>query len=285
MNKKDVTAVQPVIPLYPDKAPGSENWDWEEKESAKELYNLPVIYNVVNPTLTPYLPEPSIANGTSVIICPGGAFHILSIEKEGTEVAKWLNRQGITAFILKYRLAESLTDDPKKEYKPKMQGDIKKFNEGISTVVNMAIQDGKKAVEYVRTHADDYNIDPTRIGLLGFSAGGTVTMGVGFTYTSQNRPDFLAALYPYMTPLNKTSVPKDAPSIFICAASDDELGLAPQSTELYNEWLAAGKSAELHIYNKGGHGFGMSKQSLPVDNWIERFGDWIKNEINYTEHV
>lgn len=266
---------QKVISLYPGKAPGSETWNWQEKESSNNQFNTHVVYNVVNPTLTAYLPDPALANGTAVVVCPGGAFHILSIESEGSDVAKWLNAKGVAAFVLKYRLVHSQTDDPVKELMPKMN-DKKTLDQENDSVVTMAITDGKKAIEYVRSHAGVYGINPARIGLMGFSAGGTVTMGVGFTYTSANRPDFLAPVYPYTGALKQTAVPNDAPPIFICAATDDQLGFASQSSNLYNNWIAAGKPAELHMYAKGGHGFGMRKQGLPVDTWIDRFGDWLQ---------
>ncbi|WP_229311518.1 alpha/beta hydrolase [Larkinella rosea] len=110
---------------------------------------------------------------------------------------------------------------------------------------------------------------------MGFSAGGTVTMGVGYGYSAENRPDFLAPVYPYMTPFADKTVPADAPPLFVVAASDDQLNLAPHSVKLYSDWLTARKSAELHMYTKGGHGFGMRKQNIPADRWIERFGDWL----------
>jgi acetyl esterase/lipase len=266
-----------VIPLYKGNAPGSETWNWQEQESSNNLFNTHVVYNVVNPTLTAYLPDPARATGTAVVICPGGAFHTLSIESEGSDVAKWLNKKGVAAFVLKYRLVHSMTDDPVKELMPKL-ADIKKLDQENDSVVTMAIADGKKAVEYVRSHAAEYDINPSRIGLMGFSAGGTVTMGVAFSYTAANRPDFLAPIYLYTGALKNTTIPKDAPPIFICAATDDQLGFASQSSNLYNDWIAAGKPAELHMYAKGGHGFGMRKQNLPVDTWIERFGDWLNQQ-------
>jgi len=265
---------QKIIPLYPAKAPGSEHWNWKEAESKNNLFNTRVIYNVVEPTLTAYLPDPAIANGTAVVICPGGAFHILSMDSEGIDVAKWLNTKGVTAFVLKYRVVRSLTDNPVKELIPKMS-DKKTLDLENDSVVTMAIADGKKAIEYVRSHATGYNINPKRIGLMGFSAGGTLTMGVGFSYTPENRPDFLAPIYPYMGALSKTIIPADAPPLFVCSAADDQLGISPQSVKLYADWQAAGKVAEIHVYSKGGHGFGMRKQNLPVDHWIERFGDWL----------
>lgn len=265
---------QQVVSLYNGKAPGTEKWTWTEKAKYYSMMQDTIVYNVSQPTLTVYLPDSSVANGTAVIICPGGAFHQLSIGSEGSWVAKWLNKKGVTAFVLRYRLVRSLTDDPVTETFSKMN-DKAKLDKENDSVVTMAIADGKKAIEYVRTHAPEYHINPKRIGIMGFSAGGTVTMGVGYTYNESNRPDFLAPVYFYRNALGPQSVPKDAPPIFICAASDDQLGFATHSSNLYNEWLAAGKSAELHMFSKGGHGFGMHRQGLPSDKWIESFGEWL----------
>jgi acetyl esterase/lipase len=160
---------QQIIQLYDGKAPGSEKWTWEEKLNTSNLIHIPVVYNVVQPTLTVFLPPASLANGTAVIIAPGGAFHILSIESEGTDVAKWLAAKGVAAFVLKYRLVHCLTDDPVGEMFKKM-GDFKKLDEENDSIVTMAIADGLKAVTYVRSHAADYNINPKRIGFMGFSA-------------------------------------------------------------------------------------------------------------------
>jgi lysophospholipase L1-like esterase/acetyl esterase/lipase len=233
-----------------------------------------VIYNVAQPTLTAYLPPAAMANGTAVIVAPGGAFHILSWDSEGTDVAKWLNTKGVAAFVLKYRLVHMPTDDPFGDLLKKMN-DFKKLDEENDSVVNMAIADGLKAIEYVRSHAAGYNINPKRVGIMGFSAGGTLTMGTVFNSTAASRPDFAAPIYPYMNALKNQAIPADAPPLFICAASDDELGLASHSSNLYNKWIGANKVAELHMYEKGGHGFGMRKQDIPTDTWMERFGDWL----------
>jgi acetyl esterase/lipase/lysophospholipase L1-like esterase len=269
-----VAQAQQPIRLYEGKAPGSEAWTWGEKENFSETWKTQVVYNVADPTLTAYLPNPNNANGTAVVIAPGGGFHALSINSEGVEVAKWLNAKGITAFVLKYRLVHSLTDDPAGELTGKMNK--KPLDEANAIETAMCIADGKKAVEYVRTHATDFKIDPKRIGFMGFSAGGYVTMGVGLTYTPENRPDFLAPVYPYMGALSKKPVPTDAPPLFVVVANDDQLQLAPASAAIYGDWLAAKKSAEMHVYAKGGHGFGMRKQDLPSDTWIERFGEWLE---------
>ncbi|MBC6991991.1 GDSL-type esterase/lipase family protein [Hymenobacter sp. BT491] len=266
---------QQVIPLYTGKAPGSETWTWTEKENTQNMFNTRVVYNVTSPTLTAYLPSPSQATGTAIIICPGGGFHTLSIDSEGNDVAKWLQAKGVAAFVLKYRLVHSLTDDPVKESFA-LFSDRKKLDAINAPVVPLAIADGKKAMEYVRSHAQELGILPNQIGLMGFSAGSTVAAGVGYSYTAANRPDFLAPMYAYLGALPKQPVPTDAPPLFAAAASDDQLGLAPQSVQLYSDWLAAGKPAELHVYAKGGHGFGMRQQSLPTDTWIDRFGEWLK---------
>jgi len=265
---------QKVIQLYNGKAPGSEKWTWNEKENSKNMFNAKVVYNVAQPTLTAYLPAGGIQTGTAVIVAPGGAFHTLSIESEGIDVAKWLNAKGVAAFVLKYRLVLMNTEDPIGEVMKKM-GDFKKLDEENDTVVTMAIADGLKAIEYLRSHATEYNVNPKRIGFMGFSAGGTVTMGTVFNYTSTNRPDFAAPVYAYMNALKKQDIPADAPPLFICAASDDQLGMATHSSDLYNVWIGAKKIAELHMYEKGGHGFGMRKLDIPTDTWIERFGDWL----------
>ena len=271
-----VAHAQRVIALYEGKAPGSESWTWSEAESTKNRFNTRVVYNVSTPTLTAYLPDPSVATGTAVVVAPGGAFHTLSIDSEGIDVAKWLAAKGVAAFVLKYRVVRSLTDDPVGELMGKMQ-DFKKLDEENAPVVPLSIADGKRAMEYVRSHAAQFGLRTDRIGLMGFSAGGTVTMGVGFDYTAASRPDFLAPIYPYLGTgaIAKQTVPADAPPLFVCAATDDQLKLAPHSTKLYNDWIAAGKSAELHMYLKGGHGFGMRKQNLPTDTWIDRFGEWL----------
>ena len=264
---------QKLIQLYNGKAPGSETWNWEEKEYFNEMTKQRMVYNVVQPTLAVYEPPKEKSTGTAVVIAPGGGFHILSIDSEGINVAKWLNEKGITAFVLRYRLVQSFTNDPFMEM---MQAIQKGVQDTTTThVIQMGINDGLEAVRYVRKNAAQYGIDPKKIGIIGFSAGGTVTTGVTLQYNAESRPDFSAPIYPYTGAFPQVTVPKDAPPMFILAASDDQLMLAPHSIKLYNDWIAAGKSAELHLYSKGGHGFGMRTQNLPSDHWIERFADWL----------
>ncbi|SHN11457.1 GDSL-type esterase/lipase family protein [Mucilaginibacter sp. OK098] len=263
-------AQQKVIQLYNGAAPGSENWAYNEKE-----VNTPysIVYNVSHPTLTAYLPDPAIATGTAVIVCPGGGFYILGMKDEGVEVARWLNKKGVAAFILKYRLAQSLTDNPGQELTENMKKSD--FVDKIKAIIPFSVADGKEAIKYVRAHAADYGVSTNKVGIIGFSAGGTVAASSAFNYTADNRPDFVAPIYAYMPPALQGSIAGDAPPMFICAATNDELGLASHSADLYSKWLASKHVAELHIYEKGGHGFGLRKQNIPTDTWIDRFGDWL----------
>jgi predicted peptidase len=264
---------QKVIQLYEGAAPGSESWTWTEAENDSNLWQTKVVYNVSKPTLTIFQPQDGKANGTAVIIAPGGAFHALSINSEGNDVAKKLVEKGVTCFVLKYRLARSFTTDPVKEVTAKWGK--KEFDEANAATIPLAIADGREAVAYVRKHADEFNVLPSRVGIMGFSAGGTVASGTLFNYTRGNRPDFAAPIYPYFPKDMLAAVAKDAPPLFILTASNDGLGLAPHSVELYSAWLNAKRDAELHMYARGDHGFGMKTQNLPTDKWIERFTEWL----------
>ena len=265
-----------TIPLYDGPAPGSEGWGWQEAENSKNGWNTRIVYNVSQPSLTVFRPEAGKSNGTSMVICPGGAFRALSIDSEGFDVARWLASKGVTCFVLKYRLVRSLTDDPVKE----MAGDwgTPKFEQETRKVLPLCIADGRNAIDWVRRHVDEYGLDPNRIGIMGFSAGGTVAASTAYGYERGNRPDFIAPIYPFFPTEMQGSLPQDAPPAFFAAASDDGLDLAPHSVSLYNQWLKQKTSAELHLYSKGGHGFGMRKQNLPSDNWIERFGEWLQTQ-------
>jgi acetyl esterase/lipase len=270
-----VVAQQEVVPLYPGAARGSENWKQQETELRSNLWQTPIVFNVSKPTLTVFRPDPAKANGTAVVICPGGGFIALSIESEGFQVARWLADRGVTCFVLKYRLIEAHTEDPTRELMSLMP----KLQEMAGPVIKFALDDGQTAVGYVRQHAQQYGVRSDRIGIMGFSAGGTVTASVAYNYTPETRPDFAAPIYlQYEWTIKSNGVPADAPPMFIAAASDDQLGLAAHSVSLYQDWMAAKKSAELHIYAKGGHGFGMRKQNIPTDHWIDRFADWLDAE-------
>lgn len=268
-----INAQQKVVSIYDGAAPGSESWNWNEAENDNNMWQTKVVYNVSKPTLTVFAPEANTANGTAVIICPGGAFYALSINSEGNDVANWLVKKGVTCFVLRYRLVHITSNDPTAEV-AKVMGKPE-FEEQTGKVIPLSLEDGRTAIAYVRKHAAEYNIDPNRIGIMGFSAGGTVASSAAFNYTKENKPDFVAPVYPYFPKEMQGTVANDAPPMFIAAATDDELGLAPHSVDLYTKWTSARKDAELHLYNKGGHGFGMRVKNLPSDKWIERFGDWL----------
>ncbi len=272
-----------VIKVWPGPPPGSEDWAAKRSESEIMSNGLKVIHNVVEPTLTPFLPDPSKANGTAVIICPGGGFRILAFQHEGVQVAQWLSERGVAAFVLKYRLVDTgVTEDDLRKGMSKLMAGIGKADDmdkyaGLKDdpetmqVVPLAVADGKQAIKLVRSRAAEWNIAPDRIGIMGFSAGAGVTTGVVLECDAESRPNFAAPIYGGI--LSGRTVAPDAPPLFVLAANDDLL--AGSSIGIATRWKEAKRPVELHIYAKGGHGFGMKKQNLPVDHWIERFGEWL----------
>jgi acetyl esterase/lipase len=269
-----LAAAQDVIPLYSATPTGSAQENYPEKEYFSKVWNTEVVSNVTKPSLTVFKPSPELRNGTALVICPGGGFMALSITSEGSDVAKYVAAKGVTAFVLKYRLAHT-GEDATQEFVA-MLADEKKFQEMLGKIVPLAVADGLAAVTYVRQHASEWGVSPDRVGIIGFSAGGAVTAGVAFHYAPEGRPAFVAPIYAGGEGFKDASVPADAPPMFVAAATDDQLGLAPESVALYEKWTGAHKSAELHLYAKGGHGFGMRKQNLPTDHWIDRFADWLE---------
>ncbi|MGA9979106.1 MAG: alpha/beta hydrolase [Candidatus Sulfotelmatobacter sp.] len=269
-----LAAAQDVIPLYPATPPGSTNETYPEKEYFSKVWNTEVVANVTKPSLTVFKPAPGLKNGTALVICPGGGFMALSINSEGNDVAKFMAARGVTAFVLRYRLAHT-GEDATQEFVT-MLADRPKFHELLAQIVPLAVADGLAAVTYVRQHASEWGVSPDRVGIIGFSAGGAVAAAVAFHYTPEGRPAFVAPIYAGGEDFKDAVVPADAPPMFIAAATDDQLGLVPTSIALYQKWTAAHKSAELHIYAKGGHGFGMHPQNLPTDHWIDRFTDWLE---------
>jgi len=269
-----LAAAQDVIPLYPATPPGSAQENYPEKEYFSKIWNTEVVSNVTKPSLMVFKPTAALRKGTAVVICPGGGFMALSIASEGTDVAKYLAARGVTAFVLKYRLAHT-GEDATQEFTA-LIADRQKFMDFVGKDIPLAIADGLAAVTYVRQHASEWGVSPDRVGIVGFSAGGAVTAGVAFQYAPEGRPAFVAPIYAGGERFNDATVPADAPPMFVVAATDDQLGLAPASVALYQKWTEAHKSAELHMYAKGGHGFGMRKQNLPTDHWIDRFADWLE---------
>lgn len=261
---------QNIIPI-PHETSENTTWVGEEKEYFSDIWQTPVVTNVSVPTMELFQPENP--NGVSVIIAPGGGLYALSIESEGTAVAKWLNKKGITAFVLKYRLVPT-GEDGVKEISEEGATNPQRIGERVAPVMPLSIADGLSAITYVRSNASSLKLDPNKIGFMGFSAGGAVTMGVTYNYGEANRPDFIVPVYPWTTVLPVQPAPKNAPPMLVICASDDPLGLASGSVELYSSWLKIQKPVGLHMYAKGGHGFGMKKQGLPSDDWIQLFYDW-----------
>lgn len=267
---------QQVIQLKPPGATGVVETN-TEKQYFSKAWNTEIVSGVTQPSLTVYKPAPgSISKGVGIVICPGGGFMALSINSEGVDVAKWLSGRGVTAFVLKYRLAPT-EGDAAEEFQRLWSGDKAKLHEMLDKAIPLAAADGRFAVEYVKQHAAEFSLSPDRIGIMGFSAGGTVTAAAALQYSRDSRPAFAAPIYAAISFLNQ-AVPEDAPPIFIAAASDDNLGLAPDSVHLYEMWTAAQHSAELHMYAKGGHGFGMRITGLPAQQWIDQFWNWLTLE-------
>jgi acetyl esterase/lipase len=268
-----LASAQEVISLYNGTPPGSTPESYPEKQYFSKSWNTEVVANVTKPSLTVFKASPESKNGTAVIVAPGGGFMALSINSEGNDVAKYLAAKGFTAFVLKYRIAHT-GDDATEEFAA-LYKDRAKFSDTVGKVIPLSIADGLAAVTYVRQHASEWGVSPDRVGIIGFSAGGTVALGAAYQYPPEGRPAFVAPIYAAAGRLKDLSIPADAPPMFIAAATDDNLGLAPDSVALYETWTSAHKSVELHMYAKGGHGFGMHKNNIPTDHWIDRFADWL----------
>jgi acetyl esterase/lipase len=248
-----------VVNIWPGVAPGSEHWTQKERT----IENTPVgtvIFNVVTPTVTAYLPERAKATGTGVIIAPGGAFVALAISLESQEVARYLQERGIAAFVLKYRIMEKL-----QEGIPKMDMD---------EAGKYGIADGIQALKVVRQHATEWGISPDRVGFMGFSAGAMVTSGTLLQEDAAARPSFAAMIYgaPFGV---MPAIPAKLPPMFLAWAQDDAVALGP--IVRFSEALKlAGHKPEVHIFSAGGHGFGMKKQGTTSDHWIDEFYYWLE---------
>lgn len=254
------------------------SWKWNVEETViNSSPNKRIVYNVIKPSLL-YFPAKNNTSGTSVIIAPGGALQVLSIDNEGVEVARYLNDHGIDAFVLKHSLIRTKSDNPFPELQENFFKSDAKRDSMISLIIPYAMKDGLSAISYVRKNAREFGLNPNKIGFMGFSAGGTVTMSVVYNGTKDNRPDFIAAIYPWIGEIGE-KVPAEKTPAFIVVANDDALKLVPQSLKIYNKWNEANQPVELHIFGKGGHGFGVDKNNVPSDGWINLFIKWIEDEI------
>lgn len=266
-----------IIPLY---AVGAlKPLPVPERTDAVPPTGLRVIRNVSAPTLEVFPPAPGKANGAAVIVAPGGGFMMLSYDSEGTLVAKRLAAEGVTAFVLKYRVAQTpedpiaflaemrslLTAVAAKSAAQMRIGELPRF-----PTEDLAVADAQQAVRLVRRRAAEWGIDPARIGLVGFSAGAITATDVAIGDQSA-RPDFVGIIYGAV----RGPVPADAAPAFIAAAADDPL-LKAAPEPLFNAWKAAGRPAELHIFERGGHGFGLTPQGSSSDHWLNEFLWWMQ---------
>lgn len=251
---------QSTLPLWPGKVSGAPHATYPERT----LSNTPlgtVVLDVTTPTLTAYLPDRARATDTGIIIAPGGACLALAMDLEGTSVARWLQRQGVAAFVLKYRVQ-------------------RKQQEGIPSDLDMdracrnGMADGIQAVKRVRQNAAAWGISPHRIGFIGFSAGAMIASCALLQADAAARPDFVALIYgaPFGT---MPRVPKTLPPIFMAWAQDDDQARAA-AARFYDALLAAGQRPEAHIYANGGHGFGLRRQGTSSDHWIDAFQGWMQ---------
>jgi acetyl esterase/lipase len=249
---------QQTVNIWPGVAPGSEHWTQRERV----IENTPlgtVIFNVVTPTITAYLPERSKATGAGIILAPGGAFVALAIDLEANTLAKQLQQRGIAAFVLKYRIIEKKTEGI-----PQMDQD---------TAARYGIADGIQAIKVVRQHAAEWGIAPDRVGFMGFSAGAMVTSGAVLQSDSTGRPNFAALIYgaPFGA---MPRIPGNLPPLFMAWAQDDQIA-RDFAARFYDALVKSGQRPEAHIYSAGGHGFGLKKQGTTSDHWIDDFYNWL----------
>lgn len=275
-----MSAPPEAIPLWPQGAPGSEDWTQQECETLSPPPQRRYVRNITRPTVAAFLPDPAAASGAAAIICPGGGFKLLSYDNEGTAVAEWLRARGVAAFVLKYRVDATPPDDQAFfadmqrvwEIEPAARDAL--FQDTTRRIAPLAIADARQALRIVRGRAAAWGIDTQRIGLIGFSAGGRVAVGAALADDPETRPAFAAAIYGAL--FDELDLPAGAPPLFVAVSADDALAAEP-CLRLYQTWRAAGRSAELHVYAQGGHGYGMAPQGLPCDSWVERLGDWMRS--------
>ena len=268
--------------LWPGKAPGSENWTVPESITSRGGNR--VATNVSDPTLTVYLPDPAKANGAAMVVAPGGALQALSLDSEGVRVAEWLNSKGIAAFVLKYRVRQQ---QPGQNAGPSPGGGaprqeltIVKGNANpaqgdavLDDVLRMGVADAQQALRLVRRNAEQWHVDTKRVGMMGFSAGGGVSVGVIVANAPGASADFLVSLYG--PSLQDVNLPDNAPPLFVAVGSN-HFNVTNGCIALFAEWKKAGKSAEIHVYDQVTAGFALQQRGQPVDTWPDRLLDWMQ---------
>ena len=266
-----------AIPLWLKGAPGSESRSSEaEKVDWRQEPDIvfPVTSNIHNPSIIPFLPAKGKATGAAVIIAPGGGHMFLTIDREGYDLGEWLANRGIAAFVLKYRLARDQSNHA---------GTPQPYKIDVE-----ALADAQRAVRLIRSRAAEWKVNPARVGILGFSAGGEIALLTALREGSANaaasdsverasaRPDFFALIYPGGLTRSDIAVPAQGiPPAFLLCAFDDRM---PEGlSNFFISLKKAGVNAELHIYNSGGHGFGVRPRPLAVSEWPSRFVDWLND--------
>jgi acetyl esterase/lipase len=268
-----------VIDLWPGKPPGDKADIGPEKVDVNPGEASPTkrVTNVSRPTLTVFRSAKDKDTGAAVVIAPGGGYNILAFDKEGEEVAAWLNSIGVTGVVLKYRV-------PRRPETPR------------DAAPPQALMDAQRAISLVRSKAKDLGIDPKRIGMLGFSAGGHLTAWTATNFDRRSyepadeidrvscRPDFAVLVYPaYLLAKGKDEladdirVTKETPPTFLAHAGNDGVK-AENSIHFYLALKKAGVQGELHVYSTGGHGFGLRPSAMPASTWPERCAAWMKTQ-------
>jgi endo-1,4-beta-xylanase len=261
------SAAEPeVVYLWPNGAPGSEGKTGDEATRIAKPNGDRVVSNVHKPSITVYLPPGSLQNRPGVVIAPGGGHRELWTDHEGHNVAKWLSEHGIAGFVLKYRLARE--------------------KDSTYTIEGASLDDTQRAIRVVKSRAQQWGLDPERIGVMGFSAGGELAALAAVRFTPNDahaadaldklspRPAFQALIYPAI-PANM-QLSKDMPPAFLACGENDRTNISQGLPELYLAMKKAGMSAELHVYGKVGHGFGLRPQvKTPVQQWVQRFQEFL----------
>jgi acetyl esterase/lipase len=252
------------IPLWPAGAPGSEGKSTPEVITTSASGELSVS-GIHSPSITPYLPSKDKATGLAILVIPGGGHRVLAITHEGYNVAEWLRDHGIAAFVLKHRLAREANSTYKIEVE--------------------SLADTVRAIRLIRSRAEEWGIDPNRVGAIGFSAGGELVSMVSARDAvdaaapdpidrQRSRPTFQALIYPGTSGTIQPT--KDSPPAFLAASYTDRQDISEGLAEAYLRFKRAGVPAELHMYSTGGHGFGLrATNKRPVGQWIVRFEEWL----------
>lgn len=261
-----------IVRIWPARPPGTESWIGPEEGAEVTLPpigRIHVITNVTTPTLTVFRPPAGEANGTAVVVLPGGSFRALAWDVDGLESARWLASKGVTAFVLKYRV------------RPPQKGEsfgntLEDFAKATQERRAIAVADAKQAIRVIRSNAQRYGIKPDHVGMMGFSAGAMATVEVALGTDPLVRPSFAVAMYgAALTPVLPG---EQAPPMFVAAAQDDPQLPSENSVEIFERWTKAGRPAELHVYEKGGHGFGFRRHCVPADDWPNALEAWLQSQ-------